>query len=228
MSETAGELTEGEAGRALSALRRGIAEREFTDGRIPPERELALSLSVGRRALRRALDVLESEGLIWRRQGHGTFIGLPPLPSAGEARVLAQHTSPREMMEVRLELEPILARYCASRATGAEVSAMRRAAQKAAEAATAGEYETWDGAFHRRIAECAGNKLFLAMFDTIMAVRRETGWSKLRERTFARDRLPDLAAEHEDIIAAIEGRDAAAADAAMSRHLGQVAAAMLG
>src|SRR3546814_9395312 len=33
------------------------------------ERELAEALGVGRRAVRRALEVLEAEGRIWRRQG---------------------------------------------------------------------------------------------------------------------------------------------------------------
>ena len=41
---------------------------------MPPERVLAEELGVGRRSLRRALDVLEQEGRISRHQGRGTFV----------------------------------------------------------------------------------------------------------------------------------------------------------
>ena len=62
-------------------LKAGFAEGEFVkDGRVIAERALAEQLDVGRRALRKALDQLESEGLIWRRQGQGTFVGTPPPP----------------------------------------------------------------------------------------------------------------------------------------------------
>jgi GntR family transcriptional repressor for pyruvate dehydrogenase complex len=48
------------------------AEEVVAGGRLLPERELAERLSVGRRAIRRALSQLEGEGIIWRRQGKGT------------------------------------------------------------------------------------------------------------------------------------------------------------
>ena len=47
---------------------------------------LAAQIGIGRRALRRALEVLEAEGRIWRHQGKGTFLGpRPPLTSAAAA-----------------------------------------------------------------------------------------------------------------------------------------------
>lgn len=42
--------------------------------RLPPERELAAQMGVARQTLRRALDELEGEGLLARRQGAGTFV----------------------------------------------------------------------------------------------------------------------------------------------------------
>lgn len=54
-----------------------------TDGRMPPERTLAEELGVGRRSLRRALDILEQEGRITRHQGRGTFIHRDGAPGTG-------------------------------------------------------------------------------------------------------------------------------------------------
>jgi hypothetical protein len=61
--------------RLRSLLRSGTLE---ADGRLPTERELSTTLGVSRRAVRRALEVLEAEGRVWRRQGSGTYAG--PLP----------------------------------------------------------------------------------------------------------------------------------------------------
>jgi GntR family transcriptional regulator len=51
-----------------------IIEGRFTDGRIPPETELATDLGVSRTTVRDALSRLEHEGAVLRRQGAGTFV----------------------------------------------------------------------------------------------------------------------------------------------------------
>jgi GntR family transcriptional regulator len=55
-------------------LRQRINNAEFDDGRIPSETVLAGELSVSRNTVRDALSRLEMEGLIYRRQGAGTFV----------------------------------------------------------------------------------------------------------------------------------------------------------
>ena len=61
---------------ALDQLRGLINQHESTPGTpLPTERELSETLGVGRREVRRARDVREEEGRIWRKQGKGTFIG---------------------------------------------------------------------------------------------------------------------------------------------------------
>ncbi|MGW8250714.1 MAG: GntR family transcriptional regulator [Anaerolineales bacterium] len=47
--------------------------------RLPPERELSEKLGVNRMTLRRALQVLETQGLVLRKHGVGTFIAEPKI-----------------------------------------------------------------------------------------------------------------------------------------------------
>lgn len=55
-------------------IRQQIVDDEFEGGRIPPETELASELGVSRTTVRDALTRLENEGVIYRRQGAGTFV----------------------------------------------------------------------------------------------------------------------------------------------------------
>ena len=111
------ETIAGSSDFALRQMRVLLDERShLEDRRLPSERALAEQLGVGRRILRRALEVLEAEGHLWRHQGKGTFIG--PRPLRGEVSLveLSSRTNPLEVMEARLEIEPGLARLAALRA----------------------------------------------------------------------------------------------------------------
>jgi GntR family transcriptional regulator len=55
-------------------LRQQIRANAFAAERLPPETDLALSLGVSRNTVRDALSQLETEGVIFRRQGAGTFV----------------------------------------------------------------------------------------------------------------------------------------------------------
>src|SRR5690606_23224458 len=75
------------------------------DRPLPTERELARQLNISRGALRRGLAQLESEGLIWRRQGKGTFVGPASVSFAPNIKRLSSRTNFFEVMEVRLHIE---------------------------------------------------------------------------------------------------------------------------
>jgi len=64
---------------ADSLLDRIESGRLLPGDRLPPERELSDGLGVNRLTLRRALRVLESQGLLIRRQGSGTFVADPKI-----------------------------------------------------------------------------------------------------------------------------------------------------
>jgi len=205
---------------ALEKLRQLVrAHREDAEWQLPPERELALSMGLGRRALRRAMEVLEAEGLIWRQQGKGTFIGRHPAIQPQFLGNLAEHTNPLEVMEARLQIEPALARLAALRCTADEIGSLERLAQKTASATDDDGMELWDSALHRRIAECARNGLLLALFDVVQRIRQEPGWRLLRAQARTPERRAVSARDHRDIVAAIARRDGAGAERAMRQHL---------
>ncbi len=156
---------------ALEQLRGLINQHESTPGiPLPTERELSNTLGVGRREVRRALDVLEEEGRIWRKQGKGTFIGpaapVEPLALQG----LVQQTNLLEVMEARLQLEPGLARLAALRATRENLALMQRMLERIDKVSPDDRdlNELWDSAFHRAIAEAAGNRLMLGLLMRLM------------------------------------------------------------
>jgi DNA-binding FadR family transcriptional regulator len=215
-----GKPTQRNSSLALERLRVLVDQLE-TEGRVqlPTERELAEEMGVGRRAVRRALEVLEAEGRIWRRQGAGTFLGTEPHQPERHLKKLPEITNMLEVMEVRLRLEPALAQLAALRATSADVAWMRQLAAKVAAADDMDSRELWDGALHRAIATVAGNKLFLALFDVVDRVRQDDTWRHVREALRTEARLSLYKSQHMEVLDAIERRDPAAAEKAMRQHL---------
>jgi DNA-binding FadR family transcriptional regulator len=254
------------ADHTLNKLRQLIASGDFNGGgRIPPERSLASELGVGRRSLRRALDVLEQEGRISRHQGRGTFIsggngnatgnangiangtdgrahaaerpsggaafgrgngaGLQPdgtlAPDPGFAQIL-DHTNPLEVIEVRLAIEPVMARLAAFRASQSEINRLAVMADETRAAPDPASYEVADLRFHRTIAEVARNTLFLAVFDTLNASQRDAAWRRLSENAHCFKRQSVYADFHQEISQAIAARQGERAQELMQRHLSDV------
>ena len=213
------------ANRVLFGLRALLDGPERpADGRVPPERELSSRFGVSRRAVRRALEVLEAEGLVWRRQGKGTFLGQPPHSTAGLVAAL----TPEAAMEARLALEPALAALCAGRAGPWDVIRLRALSRRAETAESADAGELWDGAFHRLIASVAGNPLLTAAFAAIDEVRAREDWQERRARVRSPRSMAESFAQHEAIVRAIERGDAEAAREAMTAHLASLAGRLQG
>ncbi len=206
--------------RALNQIRRLIEDGNLpTDGRLPTERELSEALGIGRRTVRRALEVLEAEGLVWRRQGKGTFAGQPPHAATGLAAGIADEVDALGVMEARMAIEPQLAALCARRATGDDVDRLRVLAERTRGSADSDSSELWDGAMHRMISRIANNPLLSAAFDLINEVRTGEDWQHKRQMARTPETSALYIAQHEAIIAAIDARDAEAARRAMIDHL---------
>lgn len=197
------------------------AGRLVSDGRLMTERELMEVFGASRRTVRTVLAGLEDEGLLYRQQGQGTFLR-PTSPNTHRVGSIAKSTSPTEIMEVRQEIEPALARLAAFRATPNDIDTMRRLVERAAASKTSNEYERWDAAFHHKLAESARNGLFISILNMIRAVRIEQNWTVLRAQVFNQEARDQLINDHRIILAAIEKREAAGAEAAMKQHLDRV------
>lgn len=188
-------------------------------GRLPTERELSERFSVSRRYVRRALDALEAEGLVWRRQGKGTFAGQPSDPTGALAAQITGETNALQVMEARLCIEPELAALCAERTQPDEVRRMRMLAERLSEAADPQSIEVWDGALHRLIAQCARNKPLMTAFALLEEIRANPDWVAMRARARSRASIMVSANEHATIIDAIEARQPDLARTAMRDHL---------
>ncbi|MFD2248777.1 GntR family transcriptional repressor for pyruvate dehydrogenase complex [Pseudochelatococcus lubricantis] len=187
-------------------------------GRLLPERALMARFGVGRRMVRAVLAELEAEGLVYRRQGQGTFLSPTRAPGAGRG-ALASHTSPRDIVEARLEIEPMLARLAATRATPADIERLKQLVARARDARTGSQYERFDSAFHAAIAQSVRNELLRGVFELVNGVRAEDAWLSAREITFSLALREELLRQHDDIVAALEARDPQAAETAMRAHL---------
>lgn len=189
------------------------------DGRLPTERELSDRTGAPRRLIRRALAALEAEGLIWRRQGKGTFAGQPTEPISALAAEISDSSEPVEVMEARLCIEPEIAALCATRATPEDVARMWTLARHVYEVEDDEMTELWDSALHRMIAQCARNRPLQTAFALLDDTRATENWLGARARARSNRSLKESHDQHIAIVSAIEAGDADAAREAMRVHL---------
>lgn len=207
-------------GNAASTLRRmrSLIERGRFQGRLPPERELAAELQVGRSTLRKALEVLEAEGQIWRRVGQGTFVGRGPV--AGHDPLMhVGKVSPKELLEARLALEPAIAACAATGARAHNIAHIRFCALKRETTKDPDAYNLWDHQFHLAIAEATQNPIMLALLNQLNALRHTPTWSSYKKGRMQEPYYTLSRNQHRAITAAIEAHDAAAAFHAMRTHI---------
>jgi DNA-binding FadR family transcriptional regulator len=200
-------------------LRQFLAEGGFHhNDRLPPERELSQRFGVSRAELRKALAELETDGLIWRHVGRGTFIGARPVLNLADATYLGELASPSQVMTARIAIEPELARLAALVASRADMETIRHWAQRCRTAPDWRSYEAADNNLHHAIAKATHNKLLLYLFDMLNTVRRSTVWAQ--KRVTPRP-APDHFSfdQHDEICAAIAGRQDGLAARMMRDHL---------
>jgi len=204
----------------VARIREAIERGELKSGdRLPPERELAVSLGVSRPSIRSGLKTLEGMGVLQIRQGAGTFItGGPPALDAEPLTFLAalHGFSRQQMFEARIALEVSVAGFAAERATPDQVIAISD--ETTAMYASLEQPDTFlvhDIKFHRAVAAAANNPVLASLVEMVSSIFYKTRHESIR---FATD-LRLAAEEHRAIYQAIRGHDAERARKAMTDHL---------
>ncbi|WP_176026268.1 FadR/GntR family transcriptional regulator [Robbsia andropogonis] len=218
--------------RALAAfLVDEIASGRLSDGvKLPAERQLSEQFGASRGAVRRVLQDLKDRGLITQSVGSGTFVcpGAAKFLPATSLEVLAmedmdhQQTSPAELMEARLLIEPLMPKLIARNGTGADFVRMMECIERSEAAQTTEEFEHWDGELHRTFARATHNSFFLKVLELTNRVREQGEWGRLKRRSLTPERRTEYEVQHRAIVDALRDRDADAASDVLTAHLRQI------
>lgn len=189
---------------------------------LPPERELAAKLGVGRSSIRDAVRTLEVMGILEPRQGHGTVVrdlNADALVIPLSLVLTRKRELVTELLDVRRMIEPGLAARAAKNATDEEIARMGEIIERHEAKLRRGEQAIdEDSDFHYTIALAARNSVVLRVLDVLMDLLRES-----RSRALQVPGRPKRSFEgHRRILRAIQRRDAKAAEAAVRQHLGEI------
>lgn len=212
------------SGTAVSAVAKRLLEI-FTSGsiepgtRLPPERQLASTLGVGRSAVREALAALEILGIVDVRPGSGTYLrgsASELLPQTLSWGLMLGEPRTVELIEVRGALEIYAARLAASRISdealerlGNHVDEMRASLDDLKAFVEA------DLQFHLELAQSIDNTVLLDLLQSIRSLLRVWVDRAVQDPEQALLAIQEHAAVH----AAIATRDPDAAASAMAIHM---------
>ena len=202
-------------------LRALIRAGEFPVGsRLPAERDLAVQLGVSRPSVREALIALEVEGLVAVRMGSGVVV--VAREAAASATPVDAPFGPFEIIRARQVVEGELAALAAQADDADIVPALQAAVdQMRADVAAGRAPVQGDRLFHLRIAEAADNGPLLRTVTALYDERNTPLFEQLGQHYETLPTWQQALAEHQAVVDAIARRDAAAARAAMHRHLQQ-------
>ena len=217
---------------ALMRLRDYIdAVAPFVGDKLPAERQLATDIRCSRETLRAGLAVLQAEGELWRHVGQGTFRGSRPIGKPVRDIILLEATTPMDLMEARVLLEPPVSATAALRRADDDIVLLNQRVDACQKAQDRSACERADDAFHQTIAHVARNPVLIALLRYFSGARYRPVWQREWDRTYRRLGVTEFTRTHSEqhrvIVSAIADRDANAAQIAMATHRETVSKAML-
>jgi DNA-binding FadR family transcriptional regulator len=201
-------------------LKQSILMGDFKAGdKLPAERDLAEQFQVSRVAIREALQKLEHSGFIVIRQGatggaYATDLTFEYLVNAFLDLFLADKISIPELRQVRLIIEPEVARLAASRITPEYAQRLKHVleVEELPISSLSEDMERKQKA-HIILAEMSGNRILEALVRSLMGLTR-----RAVEAAEADPRFMHPAGMHHPIVRAVLKGDAEAAASAMKKH----------
>ena len=198
-------------------LRRDILEGEYAFGqRLPSERSLAKHFGAARSTVRKALRQLEESDLVSRRIGSGTYVSYR---GEEDREDVARATSPLELIDVRIAVEPQITRLALASAGARDLDRLEAALAEVEAADNPADFSRADEAFHLRLAECTRNPLLIWLYRHINEIRGHAQWHGTRDKILTPLRIREYNAQHRKLTEAIRRRDVEAAIHVITEHL---------
>lgn len=198
-----------------------IAAGEYAQNqRLPSENELAQMFNVSRPIVRAALDRLRSDGLVYSRQGSGSYIRAESTEAVVGFGAIETIADIQRCYEFRIALEGEAAAYAAARSDKNIIGELMAAMEPLQKGASRYSYEDEaDYAFHLAVAKGANNQYFVRTLSALrehISVGMKIGGTCLVGSNRQIDRVID---EHNEIIKYITARDPVGARQAMTNHI---------
>ncbi len=193
--------------------------RLASGARLPTERSWCEQFHISRGSVRRVLAKLSERGLITQVKGSGTFVSEARLQGPAVAKL---YTSPAELMEARLLIEPLMPALIVRNANVHDFQLMEECLLRSERAETVDEFERWDGELHRSFALATHNSLFLHILELTNRVREEGEWGRLKMQSLTPGRQQQYVRQHRAIYEALFNRDMERSRALMIEHLKQI------
>jgi DNA-binding GntR family transcriptional regulator len=207
MSETApGPLgVRSVVGLAYDELRAMIVDGRLEPGARIGQAEIADALGISRGSVREALRRLAGDRLVAFEVNRGFFVA-----NVGLEGVL-------ERLQVRLLLEPAIARFAAERRTERDLDELRLAVVDEQNARNAADAHDASRAFHAALVATTRNDTLMRIFDSLWIA--DVGRRLLASRATQPEWQQTDSDEHDDLLVAIEKGDAELAESLMRAHV---------
>ena len=216
----------GAAEAITERLKEAILGGRYRHGqRLPAERDLAEHFGASRGTVREALRRLEEERLLTRRIGSGTFVNVPDTEETGD---IADKTSPLELIDVRLALEPSICRLAAVNATRRDLDRLEEIIERLQDATDLETFADADEAFHLQIAECTHNPLMIWLYRLTNEVRAHDQWGFMKQKILSSENIDAYNRQHRAIFEALRSRDVETVVTAIRTHLEKARLDLLG
>ncbi|WP_207696571.1 hypothetical protein DOK67_0002122 [Enterococcus sp. DIV0212c] len=206
------------AQQVASKIETLIKEQRYKVGdKLPNEFELATELNVGRGTIREAIKLLAARNVVTIQRGKGTFVsehpGLTEDP-LGLGFITDKKRLSHDLMDVRVMIEPEIAKLAAEHATQAEVKEMEEICLEIEALIHDNKnHEEKDIQLHSAIAKASKNVVvpsLIPIIQTAISLFINLTNRSLKEETIE---------THRQIVNAIKIKDGEAAKKAMQRHL---------